>query len=182
MADLKTVEQTATCLFRKEEVEQGIKMMAKSMNDRLHGKNPVLLCVMNGGIVICGQLLTQLTCHLELDYIHVTRYAENRESQIHWLATPRIPLLNRHVILVDDILDGGVTLKEAKTFCEAQGATVVEVAVLLNKPSGRVPEGLQHADYIGLEVGPGYLYGYGLDYSGYLRNKDGIYAAAPEHI
>jgi hypoxanthine phosphoribosyltransferase len=181
MADLKTVEQTATCLFQKEEVEQGIRKMAAQMNRCLHQKDPVLLCVMNGGIVICGQLLTQLTCHLELDYVHVTRYADNKGGDIQWLALPRTPLLNRHVVLVDDILDAGTTLQEIKRFCEAEGASLVEVAVLLDKPSGRVEEGLPHAEYIGLEVGPGYLYGYGLDYSGYLRNKDGIYAVAPEY-
>ena len=176
-ATLDKIQQQSHALFTKAQVEQAISRMAEHITAELSQHNPVVLCVMTGGLVVCGQLITQLHFPLEMDYIHATRYQNSTTGHdLTWRAEPKPSLQDRTVLLVDDILDGGITLSATRDFCLKAGAKSVHTAVLLNKPSGRLPEGLQNADFVGLTVGPHYVYGYGLDYQGYLRNADGIYA------
>jgi hypoxanthine phosphoribosyltransferase len=88
-------------------------------------------------------------------------------------------LKDRHVLGVDDILDGGITLAAIKAEFEAQGAKKVHTAVLIDKIRERPAEGLQKADYVGLEMPDYFIFGYGLDYKGYFRNLAGIYMVEP---
>ena len=81
---------------------------------------------------------------------------------------------------MDDILDGGITLNEILKEVAAMGASEVYSAVLVDKYQKRVPEGLQKADFVGLQVDDHYVFGYGMDYKEYLRNAPGIYKIAPE--
>ncbi len=175
LEEIKHVEATADLLFSEQEVETAIEKMANDINNALSGTNPLLLCVLNGGIVTFGKLLTKLTLPLTIDSINATRY-QNQTSGglIKWLLEPETPLKDRTVLIVDDILDEGITLQAIKTYCLEQGATIVYSAVLLDK-------NLDHqkpitADFVGLTVENRYLFGYGLDYKGYLRNAPGIFA------
>ena len=77
--------------------------------------------------------------------------------------------------MLDDILDGGLTLASAVDYCKAQGAREVNSAVLLDKLGARVSGGLTHADFTALTFENGYVFGYGLDYKEYLRNAPGIF-------
>jgi len=90
-------------------------------------------------------------------------------------------LKDRAVLIVDDILDGGLTLSAIVDYCRAQGARSVLTAVLVDKLNARLPDGLHSADFCGLHVDNHYVFGYGMDYKGYLRNAPGIYMVAPEH-
>jgi hypoxanthine phosphoribosyltransferase len=83
----------------------------------------VLLCVMNGGVPFAGQLMTQLTFPLDFDYVHVTRYGQARSAggALSWRAEPSIPLSGRTVLLVDDILDEGLTLAAIRERAAAAG-------------------------------------------------------------
>ena len=175
LEEIKHVEATADLLFSEQDVEAAIEKMANDINNALSGTNPLLLCVLNGGIVTFGKLLTKLTLPLTIDSINATRY-QNQTSGglIKWLLEPETPLKDRTVLIVDDILDEGITLQAIKTYCLEQGATIVYSAVLLDK-------NLDHqkpitADFVGLTVENRYLFGYGLDYKGYLRNAPGIFA------
>jgi hypoxanthine phosphoribosyltransferase len=82
--------------------------------------------------------------------------------------------VGRNVLIVDDILDEGITLQELIKYCEQEGVSSVHTAVLVNKLHDR--KHLDTADYIGLTVEDRYVFGYGMDYKGYLRNVPGIYA------
>ena len=87
---------------------------------------------------------------------------------------PKTPLTGRTILLIDDILDEGITLAAIKAYCLDHGAAQVYTAVLLDKSIGKVKP--ITADYVGLPVENRYIFGYGLDYKGYLRNAPGIYA------
>ena len=157
--------------------------MATAISYELADSNPVILCVVVGGIVALGNLLPRLDFPLEVDYVHATRYNKGLEgSEMQWIAEPRTALAGRNVIVVDDILDGGITLQSVINYCQEKGASSVHSAVLVDKKGVRLPEGLPEADFCGLEVGDLYVFGYGLDYKGYLRNAPGIYSVAPEHM
>ncbi|SJM94202.1 Phosphoribosyltransferase (fragment) [Crenothrix polyspora] len=112
---------------------------------------------------------------LNIDAINASRYQNKTVGQtIEWILKPSASLKERTVLIVDDILDEGVTLKAIHDYCLEQGASAVYSAVLVNKI-------LDHkkpiaADFVGLDVENRYVFGYGMDYKGYLRNAAGIYA------
>ncbi len=179
---IRDVFSKASCLYSKSEIDTALDEIAHQISDQLSDTNPVFLCVVVGGMVALGNLLPRLDFPLEVDYVHATRYRNSTVGhEIEWKVKPSIPLHNRTVIVVDDILDGGITLEAIIQDCYAQGALKVYSAVLVDKVDARVPEGLQKADFVGLRVGNHYVFGYGLDYKGYLRNAPGIYVVAPEH-
>jgi len=175
LKEIKHVQATADLLYSEQQVEAAIDKMAQEINTLLADRNPLLLCVLNGGIVMAGKLLTRLKIPLTIDAINASRY-QNQTSggNIEWVLKPGTPLKDRTVLIIDDILDEGITLEAIYQYCLEQGATSVYSAVLVDKI-------LDHkkpitADFIGLEVEDRYLFGYGMDYKGYLRNAAGIYA------
>jgi hypoxanthine phosphoribosyltransferase len=182
--ELRTITDSARCLFDKDAVEAGLDKLATSMQTSLADKDPIFLCVVIGGIITMGRLLPKLHFPLQLDYIHVSRYADKASGShtLAWKAKPSLDLANRHVVIVDDILDGGITMSSIQAYCDAQGAEKTYSAVLVNKPEGRHPEGTAHPDFAALTVGKEWLIGSGMDYKGYLRNLDGIYALDPDTI
>jgi hypoxanthine phosphoribosyltransferase len=167
----------ADLLVTKVEVEAAITRMAAEITDQLKDADPLLMCVMNGGLIFTGQLLTKLVFPLEVDYVHATRYGhETNGANLHWTVRPQLDLKGRTVLLLDDILDEGVTLAAIAAYCRQQGATDVLMAVLIEKLHLRKVTPGMRADFTGIEVGDRFLFGYGLDYKGYWRNAPGIYA------
>ncbi len=180
---IREVHAKATLLYSLTELQAALDHLAEKMQAELEYKNPVFLTVMNGGLFVASELGLRLNFPLQMDYIHATRYEGITGASIHWKREPSIPLVDRTVVIVDDILDGGITLKAISDYCYGQGATKVYTAVLMDKINARLPEGLHEADFTGLqEPNNAYVYGYGLDYHGYLRNIPAIYAVAPEHM
>ena len=179
---IQEVYKKSTRLFSTEEVEAALDRMAIDIHQQLHDKNPVLLCVMIGGLVPLGNLLPRLDFPLEVDYVHATRYrGEITGGELHWKVRPSVNLKDRTVLVVDDILDGGITLAAILDEVRALGAKTVLSAVLVDKYQKRVENGLKHADFVGLQIEDHYIFGYGMDYNEYLRNAPGIFVVAPEH-
>lgn len=179
---IKSVYEKSTCLYTSHEVEAALDRMAIKIHEQLHDKNPVILCVMIGGMVPLGNLLVRLDFPLEVDYVHATRYkGEITGGSIEWKIKPSAQLEGRTVLVVDDILDGGLTLAAIIDEIKVLGAHEVYSAVLVDKFRKRVPKGLQKADFVGLEVEDHYIFGYGMDYNEYLRNAPGIFVVHPDH-
>ena len=112
-----------------------------------------------------------------MDYLHATRYSgETTGGDIEWIVTPTMPLLNRDVIIVDDILDVGTTLVAIIEACKSQGAASVATCVLVDKKHDRKAAPGLKADFTGVEAEDAYLFGCGMDYKSYWRNAPGIYA------
>lgn len=179
---IREVFSKATCLYSKSEIDSALDHMSTAISYRLSHTNPVFLCVVVGGIVTLGNLLPRLDFPLEVDYVHATRYRNSTSgNELEWKALPNMSLANRTVVIVDDILDGGITLTEIVRFCEKQGAAAIHTAVLVDKYDARLAGGLARADFYGLKIENHYVFGFGMDYKGYLRNAPGIYMVAPEH-
>lgn len=173
--EIKQVFDDADCLYSNAQVGAALDDMAGRMHQTLHDKNPLMLCIMTGGIIPAGHILTRLHFPLQVDYIHATRYrGETSGGVLKWIAEPNFSLRDRVVVIVDDILDEGITLDELVKYCRAQDASEVYSAVLVEKRKAR-PEHIK-ADYVGLITEDRYLFGYGMDYKDYLRNAAGIYA------
>ena len=172
---IKQVRAEADCLVSIEQAEIALDKLALQITARHKNNNPLIVCVMNGGLIVTGCLMSRLDFPLEQDYIHVTRYrGETRGGELTWIVKPQNSIKNRHVLIVDDILDEGFTLAAIVEYCHLHGVASVETLVLVEKKHTR-KQGLR-ADYIGLELEDRYLFGYGMDYRGFLRNAPGIFA------
>lgn len=178
---IKQIYKKSTQLYTTAEVQAALDKMAVNIHKKLHEKNPVILCVMVGGLVPMGNLLPRLDFPLEVDYVHATRYnSGTRGGIIEWKVRPKLSLQGRTVLVVDDILDGGITLAAIIEEIHKLGASEVYTAVLVDKHQSRVVNGLEKADFVGLEVDDHYIFGYGMDYHEYLRNAPGIFIVAED--
>lgn len=176
-AEALRVLEEADCLAEQKVVEQAIDRMAADITERIGKQSPLVLCVMNGGLIICGQLLTRLSFPLEVGYLHATRYGhETCGGDLEWKVPVQADLAGRTVLLVDDILDEGVTLFALADECRNRGAREVLTAVLVDKQHERKVKPGYQADFTGLSIPDRFVFGYGLDYDGMWRNAAGIYA------
>lgn len=176
------IQARSTCLYDEAQVEAALDSMAETIAAELGDKNPIVICVMHGGLITAGKLATRLDFPLQMDYLHATRYrGATQGKDLQWKVFPSVALKDRAVLLVDDIFDVGTTLKLIVEYCRQQGCASVHSAVLLDKQHDRKEAGVE-VDFVGLEVADQYLFGYGMDYKDYLRNAAGIYAIAEQDM
>jgi len=162
-------------IHTSQAVEEAIVRISYEITKKLAQTSPVIICVMGGGIVFAGQLLTQLNFALEVDYVHASRYQNATVGKtLTWKALPKLDLTGRTVLLVDDILDEGITLKEIQSKCYELGAKQVLSAVLVEKILDHLKP--ISAEFVGLTVPNRYVFGYGMDVYGWWRNLPAIYA------
>lgn len=175
--EVRRVLNEADCLYSREVVEEAIDRLATATAVLIGDTNPLVLGVMNGAVVLLGGLLTRWSFPLHVDYLHATRYrgATTGGDHLHWLALPRTPLRDRTVVIVDDVLDGGITLSAICDYCREQGARDVISIVLVNKANPDRDPAIT-VDHAALDAPNRYLFGYGMDYHDYLRNAPGIFA------
>ena len=160
----------------EQEVVAAFDRMAAEIRAVLKDANPVILCVMLGGLIPTARLLVRFDFPLELDYVHATRYrGDTRGRELHWRARPNTSLAGRDVLVIDDILDEGITLAGVLDFCRERGAKTVRSAVLVEKQHGR-KKSLQRADFTGLQVDDRYVFGCGMDYRDSFRNLRSVHA------
>ena len=179
--DLNEIKQAmaeADGLASPAEVSAALDRMAAAITARLTDSNPVCYCVMNGGLVIAGRLLSRLNFPLEVAYLHATRYghALNGRTMLDWRVRPTQDLKGRTVLVIDDILDEGHTLDAIVAHCCEEGAAQVLSAVLVDKQHERKARPGMKPDFYGLDIPDRFLFGCGMDYKGYWRNAAGIYA------
>ena len=175
--EIQNILAKADQLYTEREISDVLDEMAANIELRLQDKYPLCLSVMTGALLLTGQLLPRLNFPLEIDYIHASRYrGATSGSDLHWIKYPSISLQDRTVLVIDDILDEGLTLQAIVKYCQEAGAQEILTAVLVEKQLDNRP-GLPKADFTGLIVPNRYVFGYGMDYQGQLRYVPGIYAA-----
>lgn len=178
---LADVLDDAELVHDRSALDAAIETMADAIRDDYidDDRPPLFVTIMHGGLPFAAQLgfaLGERGLDLEFDYLHATRYRGNTSgSRLAWLHRPATPMEGRRVLLVDDILDEGHTLKAVTRWCEDQDAADVRVAVLAVKLHDRRVEGVE-ADYAGVEVPDRYVFGYGMDFHEQGRNLPAIYA------
>lgn len=175
--EVEQIWKEADCLWTGQQIERAIEAVANTIEQDLSEHNPLVLVVMKGGMMFGSSLCLKLRFPLEVDYVHVTRYGmETSGSELHWKVPPQHSIAGRDVLVLDDILDEGQTLYKLLQSCREQGVASVRCAVLVDKLHDRKYKADFKADYTCLEVPDRYVFGYGMDYKGYLRNAEGIYA------
>lgn len=167
LAHAELIHSSDTC-------QAAIQQLATHITHDLGEHYPLVLSVMGGAVVFTGQLLPLLHFPLDFDYIHISRYGDKlKGGAFKWLREPQ-NVLNRHVLILDDILDEGHTMHAIHEHIMQAGALSCRSAVFANKLI-KQDKPIQ-ADYIGLNVPDRYVFGYGMDAKGMWRNLGAIYA------
>jgi hypoxanthine phosphoribosyltransferase len=166
----------ASLVHGRDALMRAIIRIGAEIDGVLAGEPAIFLTVMQGALPFAGQLATSITAPLAFDYVHATRYrGMTSGGELAWIKRPARSLSGATVLLVDDILDEGHTLKAIRDYCIGEGARRVLVAVLCEKRHARRVQGIT-ADFCGVEVPDMYVFGYGMDYYEQGRNLPAIYA------
>lgn len=179
-SEAQAVLRSADCLHDADAVRRAYDRMADEITAEYVGKNPLILCVMIGGIVPTAAIIERLTLPFELDYLHATRYrGATTGGGLMWKRQQEKIVTGRHTLVIDDILDEGHTLVAIRKSLDAFRPASLRVAVLCEKLHDRRAPGAQ-AEFIGLQVEDRYVFGCGMDYKEYWRQLPAIYAVAKE--
>ena len=177
LEEIKRARDEADCLADETTVEAALDRMAAEITARLADANPLVYAVMNGALIFAGRILPRLPFPLEVAYLHATRYGHAIQGTLlDWRVRPTQDLRGRTVLVLDDILDEGHTLKAIIEHLKDEGAAEVLSAVLVHKLHDRKATPGMRADFSGLDIADRFLFGCGMDYKGYWRNAPGIYA------
>lgn len=162
-------------VFSAREVGSAIERMAAEIGSDLSGSNPIVMPILMGGAFTAFRLCEHFRFPYEMDSVRVARYAPHGAAELHWYAQPCLELAGRHVLLVDDVLDHGITLHAVEHELRRMNVSGVSIAVLVRKavgPGARRPA----VDYVGIDGPDRYLFGCGMDLDGRWRGLSAIYA------
>ena len=177
--EAKNIFATAELVHSAETIAGAVNRVAAEITQMLQECNPLLLCVMSGGVPFTGQLLMQLPFPLDFDYLHLTRYGqETSGGMLSWCSLPKTPVEGRTVLILDDVLDEGVTLAAIVERMKEWGAAACYTAVATDKLNGKKKP--IRADFVALTIPDRFVFGYGLDVRGKWRNLPAIYAMKEE--
>ena len=166
----------ARLLVDRAAVDTAFDRLATALQPLVEREPCVMLGVLLGGLMPLARLASQLHGDFVLDTCRVGRYGDATRGGIpKWLAQPRAELRDRHVLLVDDIYDEGLTLEFIAHHCRQAGARHVTTVVLVRKLHSRALAGVK-PDVVGLEVGDEFVFGCGMDYRGHWRHLPEIWA------
>ena len=163
----------AEVVVSKKELEETIEKLGKTLTAEYQDKNPLVICILKGAIFFMADLVRAMDCDLEVDFMDVSSYGDARI-----LKDLDQSVKDRHVLIVEDIIDTGRTLAHIVELLKHRQAASVKIVTLLDKQERRVIA--IDADYVGVEVPNKFVVGYGLDYKQGLRNLPYIGVLKPE--
>lgn len=168
--------QSAELICSAATLDTAIADIAQQITKDYRDKNPLLVCVLTGGLHFTALLSRYLDFPWELDYLNASRYGDQTTgNELEWFTYPKTSLVGRHVILLDDIFDEGITLETLHDYAINAAASSVTSAVMTSKNHSRKPVNYR-PNYSGIDLPNRYVFGCGLDYKGYWRGLPDIYA------
>jgi len=171
--------EVKTLLIGQWQIAHRVEELAHHIMEDFRERDLVVVSLLNGTIMFLADLLRQLSMPLHLDFIGVSSYGSGTTSrQLVYTKELRLDVKGRDVLLVDDILDTGRTLKDVTARLKKLGPRAIKTCVLLDKPDRRAED--VQADYVGFEVPDFFVVGYGLDYAERYRNLPFIGVLKPE--
>jgi hypoxanthine phosphoribosyltransferase len=159
-----------TTLFTRAQIDKRVAEMAKQISADLAGSELIALCVLKGAVFFCTDLMRNMSMDVALDFIQVSSYGNQKYSSgvVTILKEPQLDMRGKAVLIVEDIVDSGLSMREVFNYIESRGASKVKTVTFLDKPkSRRVPF---VADYVGFSIEPQFVVGYGLDFAEKYRN------------
>ncbi len=166
-------------LITAEEIEEKVSEMGKAISRDFEGKDPIFVGVLKGCFIFMADLMRHVSIDCSMDFMAVSSYSGTNSTGAVKINKDLNGLIeNRHLILVEDILDSGVTLNYLKNYLMVRRPASISVATLMDKPSRRKAD--IYADYSCFEVPDAFVVGYGLDYNERYRNLPYIGILKPE--
>jgi len=162
-------------LIPRSEIDRRIHELATQLSAEFAGSELIALCVLKGAIFFTADLVRAMTIDVALDFIQVSSYGAQKYSSgvVTILKEPQLDMHGKAVLILEDIIDSGLTIREVHRYIQSRGATVAKVAAILDKKASRkVPF---DADYVGFTIEPHFVVGYGLDHAERYRNLPEIY-------
>lgn len=166
-------------VLNKDDIAGGIARIARAIEKDHAGKTPLLIGVLKGAVMVMADLARELRVPIEMDWMAVSSYGASTKSSgvVRIVKDLDISLEGRHVIIVEDIVDSGLTLSWLLDNFESRQAASVKVATLLRKPDAMKVE--VPIDYLGFDIPNDFVVGYGLDYAESYRNLSGVGVLKP---
>jgi hypoxanthine phosphoribosyltransferase len=159
-----------TTLFSREQIDRRVTELAKEISAEFAGSELIALCVLKGAMFFCADLVREMDLDVHLDFIQISSYGNQKYSSgvVTILKEPQLDMRGRNVLIVEDIIDSGLSIREVNNYIESRGAAKVKTASFLDKPKARkVPF---TPDYVGFAIEPQFVIGYGLDFAEKYRN------------
>ncbi|HJW92496.1 MAG TPA: hypoxanthine phosphoribosyltransferase [Thermoanaerobaculia bacterium] len=159
-----------TTLFTREQIDERVAEMGRQIATDFAGTELIALCVLKGAVFFCTDLVRNINLDVALDFIQVSSYGNQKYSSgvVTILKEPQLDMHGKSVLIVEDIIDSGLSMREVFRYIESRGAAMVKTATFLDKPAARkVPF---NADYVGFSIDPKFVIGYGLDFAEKYRN------------
>ncbi|MDO4574822.1 MAG: phosphoribosyltransferase family protein [Planctomycetia bacterium] len=154
-------------------IQEAVMRLAERMNRELAGENPLFVCVLKGALPFYADLTRRCTLPLEMAFLQASSYFGTEPGDTVSIQAIAASVAGRTVVLVDDVQDSGRTMDTLREYFQKRGARRVLAAVMFAKPErfqGQTP-----AEYVGMEIGPEFIVGYGLDYRELGRNLPDLY-------
>lgn len=157
-----------------EQIKKRIRLIGIDISRKYEGKKPVFLGVLNGCFMFMADLLKEIDIESEMSFVKLASYSGIAQGDIAQLIGIGIDLTDRHVIIVEDVVDSGNSLKHTIEALQKENVKDIAVCTLLMKPSC-LQYDFDNIEYVGFEIEKEFVIGYGLDYNGYFRNLKDIY-------
>ncbi len=157
-------------LYTAEDIAVRVAELGKELTAEYKDKHPVVVCILKGACFFFTDLCRQIDCHMDLDFIDVSSYGEGVKSTgvVRMVKDLDTDITGRHVLIVEDIIDSGLTLKHLRQLLATRNPASVKTCCLLDKVGAHAPD--CGTEYRGFEIGNQFVVGYGLDYAEYYRN------------
>ncbi|MCM3750081.1 hypoxanthine phosphoribosyltransferase [Paenibacillus pasadenensis] len=167
-------------LHSEQEIKDKVKELGEILTRDFEGRNPLVICVLKGAFIFMADLVKEIRVPLEMDFMAVSSYGDQTKSSgvVKIIKDLDASVEGRDVLIVEDIIDSGLTLSYLIDVLERRNAKSVTVVTLFDKPSGRSVD--LDADYTGFTLPHAFVVGYGLDYAEYYRNLPYIGILKPE--
>jgi hypoxanthine phosphoribosyltransferase len=159
-----------TTLITRARIAERVAEMGKEIARDFAGTEMIALCVLKGGVFFCTDLMREIGTDVALDFIQVSSYGSQKESSgvVTILKEPQLDMHGKAVLIVEDIIDSGLSMREVHRYIQGRGATMVRTATFLDKPAARKVDFT--AEYVGFSIDPQFVIGYGLDFAEKYRN------------
>jgi len=167
-------------LYSEEEIRLKVKELGARLTEDFTGRNPLVICILKGAFIFMSDLVKEIKIPLEIDFMAVSSYGQSTISSgvVKIIKDLDVSVEDRHVIIVEDIIDSGLTLSYLIDVLERRNAATVTVATLFDKPARRTVD--LEPNYKGYTLPDEFVVGYGLDYSEKYRNLPFIGILKPE--
>ncbi len=174
MKTVQILDKQFSLYLENNRIQDAIRNMAQKVNEAYAGRNPLFIGVLNGSFIFAADLFQQITIPCEISFVKISSYKGTLSTgEVNNLIGLTDDIRNREVVLLEDIVDTGLTLQKLRLDLLAQNPASLRIAALLYKPNAFKAD--YPIDFVGFEIPNDFIVGYGLDYNGFGRNYPDIY-------